>query len=123
MFNKLVGNENVKQTLRRLLAKGRVPNSLLFAGDEGVGKRQFAIELARSFVCTEPVDLEGCGACPACQRAGVFVFPKSDNKDAHERMVFSEHPDVGTVIPYNRNILVKAVRHLESEANFRPYEA
>jgi DNA polymerase-3 subunit delta' len=37
--------------------------------------------------------------------------------------VFSDHPDVGSVIPYNRNILVKAVRHLESEANFRPYEA
>ena len=51
MFSKLVGNEDVKHTLRRLIATSRVPNSLIFAGDEGVGKRQFAIEIARSFLC------------------------------------------------------------------------
>ena len=38
-------------------------------------------------------------------------------------MVFSEHSDIGTVIPYKRNILVDAIRHLETEANFRPFEA
>ena len=123
MFSKLVGNENVKQTLKRLIAKGRVPNSLLLAGDEGVGKRQFAIELAKAFVCTDPVEGEGCSVCPACRRAEVFTFPKPDDKDAHKRVIFSDHPDVGTVIAYNRFILVDAIRHLESEANFRPYEA
>lgn len=123
MFSKLIGNETVKQTLRRLMAKGRVPNALLFAGDDGIGKRQFAIELAKAFVCIERSAGEACGWCSACHRAETFVFPKSDNKEAHERLVFSDHPDVGTVIPFNRNILVKAVRHLESEANFRPYEA
>ena len=123
MFKKLVGNEHVKKTLRHLIASGRVPNSLLFAGDDGVGKRQFALELAKAFICTEPLDGEACDACAACKRADVYVFPKSDDKDAHKLIIFSEHPDVGTVIPYNRNILVDAVRHLESEANFRPYEA
>jgi DNA polymerase-3 subunit delta' len=123
MFRKLVGNEHVKQTLRHLLANGRVPNSMLFAGDDGVGKRQFALELAKAFICTEPAGGEACDACAACRRANVFAFPKSDDKDSHKLVILSEHPDVGTVIPYNRNILVDAVRHLESEANFRPYEA
>ncbi len=123
MFKKLVGNEHVKQTLRHLIAKGRVPNSLLFAGDEGIGKRQFAIELCRSLICTDLTDGEACGVCPACRRAGTFTLPKADDKDAHKRLIFSDHPDVGMVIPYNRNILVEAIRHLESEANFRPYEA
>ena len=123
MFKKLVGNDQVKRTLKHLLANDRVPNSLLLAGDEGVGKRQFALELARAIICGEPVDGEACGVCPACRRADVFTFPKSDDKDAHKRVIFSDHPDVGTVIPYNRNILVDAIRHLESEANFRPYEA
>jgi DNA polymerase-3 subunit delta' len=123
MFKKLAGNENVKQSLRRLLAKGRVPNSLLLAGDEGVGKRQFAIELAKAFICAEPVDGEACDVCAPCRRTDIFAFPKPDDKDAHKRIVFSDHPDVGMVIPYNRNILVDAIRHLESEANFRPYEA
>jgi DNA polymerase-3 subunit delta' len=123
MFKKLIGNETVKLSLRRLVSHARVPNSMLFAGDEGVGKRQFALELARSFVCTEPADGEACGVCPRCRRASVFTFPKADDKDAHKLIIFSEHPDIGTVIPYNRNILVDAIRHVESEANFRPYEA
>ncbi|MEO6050671.1 MAG: DNA polymerase III subunit [Pyrinomonadaceae bacterium] len=123
MFSKLAGNDHVKHTLWHLLANGRVPNSLLFAGDEGVGKRQFALELAKAFICTKPSDYEACDACAACRRADVFLFPKPDDKDAHKRVVVSDHPDVGMVIPYNRNILVDAIRHLESEANFRPYEA
>ena len=75
MFKKLVGNEHVKQTLRHLLANGRVPNSLLFAGDDGVGKLQFAVELARAFICTEPVDGEACDTCAACRRVDTFVIP------------------------------------------------
>ena len=123
MFKNLVGNEHVKQTLRHLIAKGRVPNSMLLAGDEGIGKRQFAIELCRSLICQDLTDGEACGDCPACRRAGTFAFPKPDDKDAHKRVIFSDHPDVGMVIAYNRNISVDAIRHLESEANFRPYEA
>lgn len=123
MFKTLVGNDHVKQTLRHLIAKRRVPNSMLLAGDEGIGKRQFAVELCRSLICADLTDGEACGICPACRRAGTFTFPKPDDKDAHKRVIFSDHPDVGMVIPFNRNILVDAIRHLESEANFRPYEA
>jgi DNA polymerase-3 subunit delta' len=57
MFGKLLGNTNTKIILRRMLEKGRVPHSLLFAGEEGVGKRQFALELAKSFVCLESAGL------------------------------------------------------------------
>ena len=123
MFKELIGNNHVKDILRRFVANGRVPNSLMFAGDEGVGKRQFALELAKALVCTDPTDGEACEVCPACRRADVFTFPKSDDKKAHERVTWSDHPDVGTIISYNRNILVDAIRHLESEANFQPYEA
>ncbi|MEQ1603432.1 MAG: DNA polymerase III subunit delta' [Pyrinomonadaceae bacterium] len=123
MFKNLVGNEHVKQTLRHLIAKGRVPNSMLLAGDEGIGKRQFAIELCRSLICMDLTEGEACGECPACRRAGTFTLPKPEDKDAHKRVIFSDHPDVGMVIAYNRTIPVDAIRHLESEANFRPYEA
>ena len=123
MFKKLIGNDQVKDILRRFVANKRVPNSLMFAGDEGVGKRQFAIKLAKALICIDPTDGEACEVCSACKRADTFAFPKSDDKKAHERVVWSDHPDVGMIIPYNRNILVDAIRHIESEANFRPYEA
>ena len=123
MFKNLIGNDHVKQTLSGLLANGRVTNSLLFVGDEGVGKRQFALELAKAFLCKEPADHQACGACAACLRADVFAFPTSDKGEDYERVFFSKHPDVGMVIPFKRNVRINAVRDLEREANFRPYEA
>lgn len=123
MFDKLIGNNHLKEVLRRLLVQKRVPNALLFAGAGGIGKKQFALELAKSFVCLNPKNSEACGACSACLRAGKFTFPKADDRDAFKRVIFSEHSDIGLVVPYNKNILVDAIRELETEANFRPFEA
>jgi len=122
VFERIIGNQAIKITLRRFIAARRVPHSFLLVGDDGIGKRQFALELAKSLLCRQPADGEACGVCPNCRRADAFAFPKPDDKDAHKKVILSEHPDLGTVIPYNRNILVDAIRDLEKEANFRPYE-
>lgn len=107
-----------------MIANGRVPRSLLLAGPEGVGKRQFAFELVRAFVCANRTDGEGCGRCASCARCGRFEFPGADAKKKDwERIFLSEHPDVGIVVPFKNNILVESVRELEREANFRPFEA
>ncbi len=125
MFAELYGNEDAKQHARHLLKVGRVPHSFLLAGPDGIGKRLFALELARAFVCTEPIDGEGCGKCSACGRVVRFAYPEptDKSKDEYKKVFFSEHPDVGTVVTYKRLILVDAIRDLEREANFRPYEA
>lgn len=122
MFDSLIGNKRAKETLRRMLRQGRVPNALLFAGEKGLGKKSFALELARALNCRDRRDAEGCGACAACERIGHFQLPATDDRDAHEKIIWSEHRDVGLIRPYNRNILVKAVRDLERESNFRPVE-
>ncbi len=123
MFDKLIGNNQVKEILRRMLAVERVPHSLLLVGAEGVGKKRFALEIAKAFVCQNRKEHEACNACAACIRTEKFVFPKSDDRDAHEKVIFTEHADVGKVIPYKNSILVDAIRDLEKEANFRPFEA
>jgi DNA polymerase III subunit delta' len=125
MFDRLAGNDEVKARLRRLLAEGRVPNALLFTGPEGIGKQALAFELARAFVCTAPIDHEGCGECSACRRVETFVLPEptEKSKDDYKRVFYGEHADVGKVVSYKRNILVDAIRELERAANFRPFEA
>jgi DNA polymerase-3 subunit delta' len=124
MLQSLIGNESVKALFRRMFTGDRVPRSLLFAGLEGVGKKRFALEVARSFVCRNPQDGEACDQCPACRRTNNFFFPGTeDKKENFERVFFSEHSDVGMVIPYRSNILVGSIRELEREANFRPFEA
>ena len=122
MFDKLIGNERAKEILRRMLEQGRVPGALLFAGEEGLGKKLFAVELARAFNCRSRRGVEACGECPACVRIGHFHLPPSDDRDEHKKVARSEHPDVGIVVPYNRNILIDAIRDLERECNFRPVE-
>lgn len=119
MFDQLIGNDDTKELLKRLAANGRVPQSLLFAGPEGVGKKLFAFELARLMLCPDG----GCGKCSVCSRIGVFDIPKPEKGEDYDVVFLSDHPDVGMVVPYKRNLRVGAIRELEREAHFRPFEA
>ena len=125
MFNKLIGNRKVKDVFQRWLQSERLPNSLLLTGENGVGKKLFALELAKAFACQNPGNGEACDSCGACQRADKFLIPKTDdrNKDEFKRVFFSGHPDIGMITAYKNNILIDAIRSLEVESNFRPYEA
>jgi len=51
MLDQLTGNARVKEVLRRTLKSGRLPGALLFVGEEGVGKKLFALEIARALNC------------------------------------------------------------------------
>ena len=93
-------------------------SGLLFAGPEGVGKKEFALELARGLICKSG----GCEDCPVCSRIGVFDLPNTEKGEDYEKVFLSGHPDVGLVIPYKRNLRVGAIRELEREAIFRPFE-
>lgn len=123
MFSRLIGNEEVKASLARLLTGGRVPGSLLFTGESGIGKKLFALELAKALNCRNRVGVEACDECSSCKRISNSTFPPfSSADDNKERMIWSEHADVAMVRPYKEIIRVKAMRELEREANFRPFE-
>src|SRR5712691_6544077 len=123
MFSRLIGNEEVKSALRHLLASGRMPGSLLFTGEEGIGKKLFALELAKALNCRHRLGVEACDECSSCKRIANSTFPPfSSPDDNKERMIWSEHGDVAMVRPYKQIIRVKPMRELEREANFRPFE-
>jgi DNA polymerase-3 subunit delta' len=123
MFSNLIGNEEVKRDLRQLLEGGRVPGSLLFTGETGIGKKLFALELAKALNCRNRVGVEACDECSSCKRISKSTFPPFPGADDNkERMIWSEHADVAMVRPYNHIIRVRPMRELEREANFRPFE-
>jgi DNA polymerase-3 subunit delta' len=122
MFDQLTGNERVKQLLRRMLESGRVPGALLFAGEEGVGKKLFALEIAKALNCRAPQGLEACGKCPTCVRMSHFNFPQSEDSDDWKKIIWTDHGDVGMVVAPRRLLLVEQMRLIEAEANFRPFE-
>ncbi|HJZ79867.1 MAG TPA: DNA polymerase III subunit delta' [Pyrinomonadaceae bacterium] len=123
MFSSLIGNEEVKASLCRLLSAGRVPGSLLFTGEEGIGKKLFALELATALNCRQRIGVEACGECSSCKRISKSTFPPfGDPDDDKERLIWSEHADVAMARPYKQIIRVSPMRELEREANFRPFE-
>ena len=122
MLDQLTGNERVKQLLRRILEARRVPGAMLFAGEDAIGKKLFALEIARALNCRSPLGVEGCGTCPSCVRIGKFNYPQSSESDDWKGIIWSDHPDVGMVIAPKRVLLVEQMRLIEREANYRPYE-
>jgi DNA polymerase-3 subunit delta' len=123
MFSRLIANDEVKESLRRLLAGGRLPGSLLFTGEQGIGKKLFALELAKALNCRNRNGVEACDECSSCKRISRSTFPPFGNvDDDKERMIWSEHTDVAMVRAYKQIIRVPPMRELEREANFRPFE-
>ncbi len=122
MFNQLTGNERVKELLRRMLESRRLPGALLFSGEEGVGKKLFALELARALNCRNKQGVEGCGSCAVCKRISKFNLPDSEESDDWKSILWTDHGDVGMVVAPKRVLLVHQMRQIEREANFRPFE-
>ena len=122
MFDQLIGNARVKEVLKRVLQSGRLPGALLFTGEEGIGKKLFALELARALNCRTPKGIESCGTCSACVRIGKMNYPATDNPDDWNQILWTDHPDVGMVVAPKRVLRVEQMRQIESEASFRPFE-
>src|SRR6476619_3443055 len=122
MFASLTGNDRVKEVLKRMLSSGRLPGALLFVGAEGIGKKLFALEVARALNCRTPIDNEGCGSCSACKRIIHLNYPNSSEPKDWIPMIWTNHPDVAMVVAPLRQLRVEQMRQIETEANFRPME-
>ncbi len=60
---------------RRL--RGRLASTFLFVGPEGIGKRAFALALAKSLLCQtrDEAELNPCGRCPSCVQVDAGSHP------------------------------------------------
>ena len=75
-FSDVIGQQEVKQQLQRLLAENRLPHALLFSGPEGSGKLAMALALAQRLLCTSPTpEGEPCGQCKGCRMAASLAHP------------------------------------------------
>ena len=122
MFDELTGNSRVKAVLKRMLVSDRLPGAMLFTGEEGIGKKLFALEIARALNCRTPKDQEACGVCSSCVRIRRLNYPTRDDADEWTQIIWTDHPDVGLVVAPKRVLRVEQMRQIEKEANFRPFE-
>lgn len=101
-FKDVVGNERIKRILKLALERNRVPNSLLFCGPEGVGKKAMALTLAKTLNCLN-LTTDSCDECPSCE--------------AIDRGV---HPDVMVIAAEKQEIKIEQTRFLKQMAYLRP---
>src|SRR5919107_4040481 len=122
MFDELTGHTRVKAVLKRMLVSDRLPGAMLFTGEEGIGKKLFALEIARALNCRTPKDHEACGVCSSCTRIAKLNYPQREDGEEWTQIIWTNHPDVGLVVAPKRVLRVEQMRQIEKEANFRPFE-
>ena len=76
-WNDLIGHQRQKEWFDRAVERGRLANTFLFLGPDGVGKRAFAKLLAKSLLChrSPPGKLQPCGACEDCAQVNAMTHP------------------------------------------------
>jgi DNA polymerase-3 subunit delta' len=77
-WTRVRGHESLVKSFQRVIQAGRLGHAYLFAGPEGIGKRLFAIELAKALLCEAAgaaERLDGCDHCPACTQIEAGTHP------------------------------------------------
>lgn len=63
-----IGNTHVKEILKQMIIKGKLPNALLLSGDSGLGKTSLAFIIAKTLKCHNLSETgEPCNQCPSCE--------------------------------------------------------
>lgn len=68
-----IGNQNVKDTVKRYLKNGR-PQSILLTGNSGCGKTTMARLLVKEYLCeNRDSEIGSCGECMTCQAVDEYI--------------------------------------------------
>lgn len=101
-FSQIIGNEEIKKQLDRMMTKKAIGHALLFAGPSGIGKSLFAWALAAQ------------------------MMKQDDPEKNHSRKIAAgHHPDIHIYRPEGKLGLhsIHALRQLSEEVCLPPYEA
>ncbi|MCG8586838.1 MAG: DNA polymerase III subunit delta' [Pirellulales bacterium] len=71
------GHDPVVERFRGMIASGRLASTYLFVGPQGIGKKLFALKLAKSLLCqvASAADLSPCDACDSCAQVEAGTHP------------------------------------------------
>ena len=100
MFERIVGNNEVKETLTKSIQNETLSHSYLFVGIPGIGKKMLAKEFAKNILCTEKEKAYTCKSC---------IEFESDN-----------HPDFIGIQPEGNNIKIEQIRFLQKKIQEKP---
>ena len=104
-FERLLGNDRLKENLAQSLSKKHISHFYLISGPEGSGKHTLAKLLAAAILCQGAG--KPCLSCSSCRK-----------------LMESNHPDFITVEdPEHKNVAVRIVRQFREDVFIRPNES
>lgn len=108
MWDAVLGHQQNKEFLQKLLLPGSRPHALLFYGMGGIGKKMLAIHFAKTFLCTA-AGMRPCGICESCRLMDI------------ENRSFA-HPDfyLLTAEEAGKDIKIEQVKEMAKQAAFAP---
>ena len=77
-FKELIGNNEIKESLKKILNSNNISHSYMFIGTKGIGKEKFAKEFAKGILCLNDTNkpYESCKSCVS--------FSDNNNPDFYE---------------------------------------
>lgn len=101
MFDKIIGNEQIITTLKKMVKQNRTSHSYLFLGIQGIGKKIIAKEFAKMLLCIE--EEKYCNKCKSC-----IEFNTNNN------------PDYIYIEPEENKIKIEQIRKLQKSIQEKP---
>lgn len=121
-FPSFYGNDQVSQTLARMIAGHRIPQTILLSGPEGIGKATLARRFAAALL-GDPEKIERDDLSLAANEDALSEREKwTSDKRADDPLLFSTHPDFATFPPDGplRQITIQQMRLLRERARLKP---
>lgn len=122
MFENFHGNAGAAATLRQMIDRGRIHQTLLFEGPEGVGKATLARRFGAALLGS-PEKIEADDQSLSTNRDIVADREKwTSEKRNDEPLYFATHPDFITVAPDGplRQISISQMRWVREQAQYKP---
>lgn len=101
MFENILGNDKIKETLINSVKNNRASHSYLFIGIEGIGKNLIAKEFAKMILCTD--ENKYCNKCKSC-----IEFDTSNN------------PDFRIIEPDGNSVKIDQIREFQNKVAEKP---
>ena len=101
MFQNILGNNKIKESLQESIKQNKVSHSYLFVGKSGIGKKMIAKEFAKAILCLG--DNKYCDNCKSC-----LEFDGQNN------------PDFFIVEPDGNTIKIDQIRNMQKGVQEKP---
>jgi len=121
IFDNVLGQKKIKNILASQLKSGKVAHAYIFMGQNGVGKRFMATELAKILNCTvndfTKTDAGACGKCPSCEKIAKLSHPDLHFVDFAKQAEMLEED-----LEKQKTLKIETIREMQKEVATKAHE-